>query len=278
MPSVVIPPWLSTTPSDFAQAAEAGQRLGLERRGQDISQQEEQQKLGMSQAEMANNAALEQQKMQMQAAESAQQQAVERQRIQATQEIAANRLRLSTDAAARKFQQQQAYQQAIQSGMDPIQAMMKFGPTMGQSMSGVGQLGLMEAKNRMAEIPPKLITDPSSGLQAWHVPGERPIPVPKGKAQLPQKMSAGDAVDVDILKAKILSLTKSPQSMLIPGHENDLKNAEAELKKITSKYKHPVDNPPSEDETGDESGGSDTSTNEFNYDPATGKYEPAGGQ
>jgi len=134
------------------QAAEAGQRLGLERRGQDISQQEEQQKLGMSQAEMANNAALEQQKMQMQAAESAQQQAVERQRIQATQEIAANRMRLATDAAARKFQQQQAYQQAIQSGMDPIKAMMQFGPTMGQSMSGVGQLGLTQAKNRMAEI------------------------------------------------------------------------------------------------------------------------------
>jgi len=248
MASVVIPPWISTTPSDFAQAAEAGQRLGLERRGQDISQQEEQQKLGMSQAEMANNAALEQQKMQMQAAESAQQQAVERQRIQATQEIAANRLRLSTDAAARKFQQQQAYQQAIQSGMDPIKAMMQFGPTMGQSMSGVGQLGLTQARERMASLPPQFVADPNNP--------DRTLGVTYGgqfhPAAAPRAATKGASLGG---KARLAAAVKAVETARLP---EDVKAAQDRLDKIAEE----VDNPPSEDETGDESGGASPTQDE----------------
>jgi hypothetical protein len=206
---VEIPPWLETRPSDFAQAAEAGQRLGLERRGQDISQQEEQQKLGMSQAEMANNAALEQQKMQMQAAESAQQQAVERQRIQATQEIAANRLRLSTDAAARKFQQQQAYQQACE---------------------------------RMASLPPQFVADPNNPNRTLGVayggqfhPTAAPRPAAKGP-------SLGG-------KARLQAAILAVKNARLP---EDQKAAQDRLDKIADE----VDNPDSEDETGDESGAS----------------------
>ncbi len=139
----VIPPWLDVHPSDFAQAAQAGVRAGLERRGQDLSEERSQDEL-----------ALQQHSQQVQ-------EEIARQRLSQQQKEQEARIGIATEAAARKYQAQRGYQDAVASGVDPIQAMMKFGPLMGQSMSGVGSLGLAQARERNAQIPPSMIFDPN---------------------------------------------------------------------------------------------------------------------
>lgn len=141
--AVIIPPWLETKPSDFANAAESGLRIGAQREATDASAQE---------------AAA---RIQAQVDESAQQQEIERQRGEAQDQIAQARNNILTQAAARKFQAQQAYQADIASGMDPVKALMTHGPQMGESLAGLGTLGLDQFKQKQAMVPPSIIKDES---------------------------------------------------------------------------------------------------------------------
>ena len=60
-----------------------------------------------------------------------QQQLLEQQQQQQVQnQIAQDRMKLLTTNAARQYQAQQDYQNAIQSGVDPIKAAMRYGPAM----------------------------------------------------------------------------------------------------------------------------------------------------
>src|SRR5450631_4104743 len=104
---VVIAPWLH--PADPLKAASEGSRIGLEYRGQDIGANEHAASLGQQASEFAQSQALDQEKIQGSLAE------------------AKARNDLATTLAARKFQAQQQYQQAVAGGADPVQAMMQFG-------------------------------------------------------------------------------------------------------------------------------------------------------
>lgn len=139
-----VPPWLDVRPSDFAKAQQEGSRLGLEQSGQNL--------------EAAKAAA----SMAMQQQDAQQQMQVERERAAAQQQEQQARIRLLTEQAARKFQAQQAYQSALASGMDPVQAMMTHGPAMGESMTGLGTMSAAKTREKMASMPPQFVNDPNN--------------------------------------------------------------------------------------------------------------------
>ena len=139
MPLGTIPPWLDIHPADFLSAAESGARLGEEA------------------AQMGQTKQLEEERMGEEAAQSSAAHQLEAQRQAAEQNEAQQRLALETQAAARKFQAQQAYQQAVNGGADPIDAMMKYGPLMGQDIGSLGSLALNRFRTQQASMPPQMI-------------------------------------------------------------------------------------------------------------------------
>jgi len=123
-----IPPWLQTNPQEWGNLANAGARLDVERQNIANAQQQVQRESAQKQMQIQMLKDQQDREYNMQV----QQHAVDTQMKQ-------QQLQMATQAAARKFQAQQQYQQLVQSGVDPVQAAMRIGPEMG-SMVGMGQL------------------------------------------------------------------------------------------------------------------------------------------
>ena len=179
-----VPEWLQVNPRDFTAASESGARIGLDAAAQTNQANQEQARLGQSAAEAELN-------RRQQASESAANQQLEQERMAAQQQEAKTRLQLETQTAARKFQAQQAYQQAVSGGMDPVQAMMQFGPQMGESMSGLGPLALDKFKTQQAALPPQPFMGPD-GKPAGVTYGGTAHMFPRATATLPPKISEQD--------------------------------------------------------------------------------------
>jgi hypothetical protein len=161
--------------------------LGLESKSE--ADQQTQENANRQQQAIESNASLGQR-----AAESAGQQQLEAERLAAQQAEAQQRLQLETQAAARKFQAQQGYAQAVQQGVDPIHAMMKFGPLMGESLAGLGPLSLSQTRMQQAAVAPQPVNGPD-GSTIGQTYGGRFYPTPRTatpKATLPDKWSAQD--------------------------------------------------------------------------------------
>jgi hypothetical protein len=138
-----LPPWLDVRPADFTQASQAGASLGEQSR--QITQQGQ----------------LERGRQSIQAAEAARQAALEAERIAVQDAQAKARQDLEVQIAAKKFQAMQGYQQAVKSGMDPIQAILQFGPQMRESMTGLGQLETAKMHEQMLQQAPQSIIGPN---------------------------------------------------------------------------------------------------------------------
>lgn len=136
----VIAPWLNTRPADFGQAAEAGARLDLQRRAQEQQAQEAAMRIQAAQAEAASRAQMEHEK------------------LQAEQAMIQQKQGIDSQAAARKFQAQQAYQQAIASGMDPSQALMMHGPAMDISPAS---MGVEAMRQNRPQVPLEFVKGPN---------------------------------------------------------------------------------------------------------------------
>ncbi len=218
-----IPPWLDVNPSSFTQAAEGGARLGLEAKSQADQQAQEQQRIG-----------LQAQAQRQQIGQSQAQLALETERQAAAQAEAQQRLQLETQAAARKFQTQQGYQQAVQGGMDPIHAMMLFGPSMGESMAGLGPLAMSQTRMQQAAVPPQ----PVEGGQTYN--GRfYPTLQSREKAQLPEKMSDADKMMAQHLISELKDVNKEetanatmPDAATARSLRNRKDQAEQKLKKL----------------------------------------------
>jgi hypothetical protein len=116
-------------------------------------------RLGQGQADRADEE--EQRKIAQQ--REAQQFQLKQQQAQAEQAQQGQELQLrqkaleaSATQSAQKYQAQQAYQQAIAAGMDPTQAILKFGPMMGAGNAVPGALKASIAANRPPPAPPKI--------------------------------------------------------------------------------------------------------------------------
>lgn len=136
MPAYPMPPWLQgASPEALAQLALSSARATSEVQMEKarLSQQQQQ-----AQAEMAQRAEIATQAhdREMQQLETAKAyQGIQTQLRQKELDQAQQALTITATAAARRFQAQQQYQQAIASGVDPAQAILQFGPAMGQQAS-----------------------------------------------------------------------------------------------------------------------------------------------
>jgi multidrug efflux pump subunit AcrA (membrane-fusion protein) len=228
-----IPPWLAVNPRDFTSAAEAGARLGLESKSE--ADQQTQENANRQQQAIESNASLGQR-----AAESAGQQQLEAERLAAQQAEAQQRLQLETQAAARKFQAQQGYAQAVQQGVDPIHAMMQFGPLMGESLAGLGPLSLSQTRMKQAAIPPAAIPGPDGKPVGYTYDGQmHMLPAPKAQANVPQKMSDADKMMAAHLISELKDVNKEetdnailPDAATARSLRNRRDQAEQKLKKL----------------------------------------------
>ncbi len=125
-----IPPWLNVGPTSFGNAAAEGAHLDLARQQADV--------------ESAMNAT----KLQIQKQQQDREFAMQEQQEAFNREMKQTQIGMQAQQVARKFQAQQQYQQLVQGGMEPAQAMLRVGPTLGINMVGAGQLA------RWSQPPP----------------------------------------------------------------------------------------------------------------------------
>lgn len=153
MPAI-LPPWLVA--ADPASQAQAGLRLGSGIGAEQASQLYQQQQQLMQQARQAE----EQRQFQLQY-----------QLQQAQQQREAEK-------AARIYAAQQGYQKDIEAGADPLKAILKWGPMMGQQASPEAAALRAEASRRQpmpgqAQIPQGMVAVPTDA-GGWHI-----VPNPK---------------------------------------------------------------------------------------------------
>jgi len=164
-------------------------------RGLQIGQQaaSEQQRLQMQQEESQRQHLFEQQKLNVQKAYQDQQLAMQKQELEQATKLNA----LKTQDAAARLAAQQQYQQWVNSGGDPTEGLMRFGPQMGETMSGyaglakditqqrhpfvpheiqVGDQRLMQtSQNAYHIIPPVLSSGPVQGQPVLDPVSKKPI-------------------------------------------------------------------------------------------------------
>lgn len=156
----IIPPWQQTSPTDlansFAQGGQWGQREG---------------------AQLADEAHSNQ------SHELEQERQMQQEHAQAVQdELAKQRMGLMTTAAARTYQAQQDYQNAIKGGMDPAQAAMIYGPAMsGGKMTGYSPIFHDYATTHAPAFTPNPVKDSSGKIIGYadKSGAVRFLPIPK---------------------------------------------------------------------------------------------------
>lgn len=134
MANYPIAPWLhpQDTVGPYVQGLHLGAQLQQER--QRLSQQASQAavKAQMDQEQMERETMIAQQRIEVSKAQQQQEVALKQQELAQHQQT----IQLATEAAARKFQAMQSYQQELaQPGADPLKLIMKYGPAMGQQGS-----------------------------------------------------------------------------------------------------------------------------------------------
>ena len=236
-----LPPWLATNPSSFTQAAEGGARLGLEAKSQADSQADA--VAGQQLQAQAQQKAAVAQQQQLQLSQQAQQ--LEQERMAAQQAEAQQRLRLETQTAARKFQAQQGYAQAVAGGADPVHAMLQFGPQMGESLAGLGPLSLSQYRMHQASVPPAPVMGEDGKPVGYTYAGNMHM-LPKTtqpKVELPEKLSELDKMAAAAAHAELQTVNKEessnasiPDAGTARSLMNRRKKAEDTLEEIGKKY------------------------------------------
>lgn len=260
------------TPGELGQLAHAGATLELEK-ARLAQQAQEQQALMSVRAEQAAQAH-EQAQAQMETEKAYHQiQTTLRQREldQQNQMIQARTLQ-----AAQKFQAQQQYQRAIEGGMDPEQAILEFGPAMGQSSSSVAIAQARATRPRWAQVPETMVemngnrfmkaVNPTTGAATYH-----PLREPK-----PPKSAITPYQQIQILQRRRSALTKD--SPFVEGQEPTSEKLKSAYNQFSSELKK-IDRQIEALQSGNVPQTSGTGTSgakRFRYDIKTGKLEPIG--
>lgn len=159
-----LPPWIQ--PADEAGQTAAGFQIGMHLGAQQAAQQNAAQSMALEKEKQAfiEQAGLRQ--MQLKAIEDAREQA---------------KFGLQAAAAARKSDALLGYQKAVAEGMDPMKAMLQFGPGMGQPVTAVAAAARALAPK--AQMTPTLL-DLGSGVKGVQAGNQfHLLPQPKEHAQ-----------------------------------------------------------------------------------------------
>ncbi len=121
--------------------------------------------------------------------------------------------------AAQKFQAQQGYQQAIQSGMDPTQAILKFGPAMGAAEDIPAALRAQQMAQRPQKqpfVPGPVKSFPVLDPQGKPIPNMLSVPNPSRTGMETRNLPGSDQPGY-----------VSPQERLQAGQQAALEKAKA---------------------------------------------------
>lgn len=191
MANYPIAPWLH--PQDTVGPYVQGLHLGAQL-------QQERARLSQQANEAAVRAQLQQQQIEQESMQA--QQRLEIQRAQQQQEVALKqqelaqnqqKIQMATEQAARKYAALQAYQQEIaQPGADPLKAILKYGPAMGQQASPEAaairaqQMAARQGPGGLPNVP--VMTLGKSGDEFAM------FPAPSGTGYHPVRLGAGAAI------------------------------------------------------------------------------------
>jgi len=163
-----IPNWLHAT--DAVTPYVQGLHLGAQI-------QQEREKLSQQANEAAVRASLQKQQIEQESMQA--QQRLEVTRAQQQQENALKQqelaqhqqtIQMATEQAARKYQAMQAYQEEVSSGGDPLKAILKYGPAMGQQASAEAAAMRAQQMASRKQMKPEFITDPETGARMAYSP------------------------------------------------------------------------------------------------------------
>lgn len=183
---MVIPPWIK--PADPAAHMAQGMHIGIQIGAQQAEERFKQQQLAARQAQADQE---------MSAQEAAQRfkevQAAKNEQMAARdQSLAEQKFSLAASSAAQKHQAMQEYQSAVTGGMDPNEAMLKWGPAMSANTGAAAAIRAHERESR-APMMPQEITLPS-GLKGV-VTGQRFQYEPKAGGGQAAKVPEGAVYD-----------------------------------------------------------------------------------
>lgn len=121
---MVIPPWIKA--ANPAEYEAQGMRIGLAENEQVLQERARQQAQAMRAAELQREMDAQQVAQRFKEVQAAR----EQQQVAQDQALAEQHFQLAASQAAQKHQAMQQYQAAIASGVDPNEAMLRFGPAM----------------------------------------------------------------------------------------------------------------------------------------------------
>lgn len=157
MATYPIAPWLhpQDTVGPYVQGLHLGAQLQQER--QRLSQQaaEAAVRAQMQQEQMERESMIAQQRIEVSKAQQQQEVALKQQELAQHQQT----IQMATEQAARKFQAMQAYQSEVAGGGDPLKAILKYGPAMGQQASAeaaairASQLAARQGPGGLPNVP-----------------------------------------------------------------------------------------------------------------------------
>jgi len=179
MANYPIAPWLH--PQDTVGPYVQGLHLGAQI-------QQEREKLSQQANEAAVRASLQQQQIEQESMQA--QQRLEVTRAQQQQENALKQqelaqhqqtIQMATEQAARKYQAMQSYQEEVSSGGDPLKAILKYGPAMGQQGSPEAAAIRASQMQPQADLPTEVRGRRVLTAEGVPVPGMIAVPSSTGK-------------------------------------------------------------------------------------------------
>lgn len=234
-----IPPWLY--PKDPGQALASGAAIGSRIQENHLQKQ--------------------------QLAQAGQRLQLETQRANIEDAAIQQKMKLDMEDAQRRFKAMQGYKYWTQMGGDPVEGMMRFGPEMGESLTGLGTLS--NARRLQADVPSEVATTPE-GTRIWKFGGrlygfDKPT-----KADLPGSLTEEQKISATTIQGRLKQIDAAMAKTLGPEDPNykSLKAKQVELEKQLQKIL------PSTSGEEDDTGADDDVV--ATYDPDTGTFKKSG--
>lgn len=194
------------------------------------------------------------------------------QRYQVEEEATRQKMGLEIQDAQRKLKAQKGYEYWTQMGGDPVEGMMKFGPGMGESLTGLGTLA--NARRMQADIPSEVATTPE-GTRIWKFGGrlygfDKPT-----KADLPGALTDEQKVSAAAIQNQLKQVDTwfekhpDPSDPIYGKLTGRMKAKQAELESQLKKLLPSMDG----GEESDTGAGDDVVAT---YDPKTGTFKKSG--
>ena len=163
--SYPIPPWLQTKPSDaaetFISAYHAGATVNIAKARLAQEQQQMEMEMQAKREAQAQQALRQQQELAMEKARTQAEIGLKQSALDQAQQ----KIKLTADAAARKYAAQEQYRQLIDSGMSPDEAALKIGPQAFSSMAGMAGLSKEVFQRKHPFVPTTTTVDGQKLIQ-----------------------------------------------------------------------------------------------------------------